>query len=65
MIKKSKEFRCEGYDCSISMTVDEAIAKVEEWLKSNIPGQMPLDTLATRYAFEIVVEELKMRRQEF
>lgn len=60
-----KEFKCNNYKCAIDMTVDEAIKVVDEFLKRNISGQMPLDTLADRFAIEICLEELKQLKGEY
>ena len=60
-----KEFKCNNYKCAIDMTVDEAINVVDEFLKRNISGQMPLDTLADRFAIEICLQELKQLKEEY
>ena len=65
MIKDSIDFVCEGYGCSINMTIDEAIAITEKWLEKNAMGQMPLDSFAQRCAIQIIINEIKKRKQEF
>ena len=68
MVKKYEEFKIkdlEGYDCYIDMSVDQAIKLVREFLKENLSGQCPLNSLARRRAVEIVVNELEQMKKEF
>lgn len=60
-----KEFKCDGIRCFIDMDINKAIELVENFLKENPSGKMPLDMFSRRYAIELVLEELKKRMSEY